>query len=71
MSCALDTGHAPEIRLNPDKSLDEVVASGCSFHLEQMDRDYWWMAVECGGKRVHVYLKARTTIRASYVEESA
>lgn len=26
-----------EVRLNPDKSIDEIVVKNCNFHLEQMD----------------------------------
>jgi hypothetical protein len=57
---------AIETRLNDDKTLDEVVASGATFHLEQMDRDHWWMEVGVGGKAISVWLKSKTTIRATY-----
>ena len=36
-------------------ALDEVVASGAFVHLEQMDHDQWWMAIEAGGKHVHLW----------------
>lgn len=32
----------PEIRLNKDGSVDEIIADGVSFHLEQMDNGAWW-----------------------------
>lgn len=57
---------APEVRLNDDKTLDEVVAKDASFHLEQMDRDHWWLEVESGGKGVSVWLVSKTSIRATY-----
>ncbi len=65
-----EAGVAPEIRTNPDGSLDEVVAENCSFHLEQMDVDHWWMAVEAGGKRVAVWLHGRGKIKASWEQEA-
>ena len=34
--------------------LDEIVASGATPHLEQMDYDQWWMVVEAGGKYFHL-----------------
>lgn len=55
-----------EIRLNDDKTLDEVVAKNAQFHLEQMDFNHWWMDVEVGDKSVSVWLHSKTTIRASY-----
>lgn len=61
----------PEIRLNADKTLDEVVAENCTFHLEQLDFNHWWFAVECGGKRVAVWLHAKGKITATYEEEQA
>jgi len=60
----------PEIR-NKGGSLDEVFAEGCTFHLEQMSATHWWMAVECGGKRVHINLHSRATIKASAETEDA
>ncbi len=35
-------------------ALDEIVASGATIHLEQMDHDAWWMGVEAGGKYFHL-----------------
>ena len=61
-----EAARTPEVRLNPDKSLDEVVADNAHFHLEQMDRDHWWLEVESGGKGVSVWLRSKTAIRATY-----
>ena len=36
-------------------ALDEVVATGAVLHLEQMDRDKWWMGIEGGGKYFHLW----------------
>jgi hypothetical protein len=30
--------------------LDEVVATGAHVHLEQMDRNKWWIGIQSGGK---------------------
>ena len=54
----------PEVRLNDDGTLDEVVAPG--FHMEQMDTDHWWLEVESGGERVVVSLQARGKITAHF-----
>lgn len=52
---------ASEVRLNPDKSLDEVVGHGYG-HLEQMDFNHWWLQVG----DVAVWLHAKGAIRATY-----
>jgi len=59
----------PEVRLNDDGTLDEIVGTGW-FHLEQMDHDHWWMCFESAGKRVDVWLQSKKAIKAHY-EESA
>jgi len=59
----------PEVRLNDDKTLDEVVATRAHFHLEQMDDNLWWLAVEGCGERVVVWLQARGKITASFETE--
>lgn len=56
----------PEIRLNDDGTLDEVVAFGAFFHLEQMSGTGWWLCVEVGGQRVDVRLNSRAKITAHY-----
>lgn len=57
---------APEIRLNDDGTLDEVVCTGGNFHLEQMDTNHWWLCVGDGKREVHVWLHARGKITANY-----
>lgn len=52
-------GSSIEIRTQgklPDArpALDEIVASGATIHLEQMDHDAWWMGIEAGGKYLHL-----------------
>lgn len=37
-------------------ALDEIVASGATIHLEQMDHDAWWMGIQAGGKYFHLNL---------------
>ncbi len=37
---------AVEIRPNDDGSIDEIVASGCNLHIEQMSADGWYMGIE-------------------------
>ena len=54
-----------EIRRNDDGTLDEIVATGASVHLEQMGGNHWWMSIEAGSRCVHVNLTtAKATIRA-------
>lgn len=48
-----------EVRRNDDGTLDEVVAKDCSFHLEQMSEDCWWMAVYKENRRVAVFLSTK------------
>jgi hypothetical protein len=36
-------------------ALDEVVAPGAAVHLEQIDRDQWWMGIQSGGKDFHLW----------------
>lgn len=60
----------PEIRLNADGTLDEIVASNALFHLEQMDSNAWWLSVEAGGKRVDVWLRAGKGRIGVYYEET-
>ena len=60
----------PEVRTNDDGTLDEVVGRGY-FHLEQMSATHWWMAFESGGRRVHVNLHSKATIKANAEGEPA
>ena len=54
----------PEIRNNGNGSLDEIVARDAYVHLEQMGHNCWWLAIESGGQRVHVWFNARGKITA-------
>ena len=58
-----------EVRRNEDGTLDEVVASNCWFHLEQMDDDHWWMRVETSDGAVTVNLGSKKPIHALCEEE--
>ena len=54
-----------EIRRNDDGTLDEIVATGASVHLEQMGGNHWWMSIEIAGQCVHVnFTTAKAIIRA-------
>lgn len=57
-----------EVRRNDDGTLDEVVATGCDFHLEQMDRGHWWMVVRKDGHEVHINL---ATARGAEIKAQA
>lgn len=61
----------PEVRLNDDGTLDEVVAFGSYVHLEQMSGSHWWLVVESAGQRVTVNLttKRGAAINASFEVE--
>ena len=54
---------------NDDGSLDEIVASNCWFHLEQMDGNHWWMRIETAQGALMVNLTARGKIRAMVEED--
>lgn len=58
-----------EVRRNDDGSLDEVVCDGAYVHLEQMDYNHWWMAVEWQGKLFHINLTAKGKINARCEEQ--
>ena len=54
------SGTSLEIRTQgtlPDgrPALDEVVASGATVHLEQMDNNQWWMGIQAGGRYFHLW----------------
>jgi hypothetical protein len=34
-----------KVRLNDDKTIDEIFADNVSFHLEQMDNGFWWIGL--------------------------
>ena len=56
---------APEVRLNDDGTLDEVVGTG-TFHLEQMDTGHWWMRIENEAGSVDVWLWSEGKISADF-----
>lgn len=62
-----------EVRLNSDNTIDEIVASDVkSFHLEQMDTGFWWMAIERkDGQRltINLFNKRNATITCSAESE--
>ena len=60
----------PEVRLNEDGTLDEVVGIG-AFHLEQMSDGHWWMSIANSAGQVTVSLTTRGTIKATYEAEPA
>ena len=60
-----------EVRFHKDGSLDEIILWNedhkCSFHLEQMDDDHWWMGVYGDTESVNVHLtKVEGKIVASW-----
>lgn len=59
----------PEVRLNDDGTLDEIVGSGL-FHLEQMHNNHWWMCFESAGKRVDVNIWTKKAHITANVEHS-
>jgi hypothetical protein len=61
-----------EVRNDQRGELDEVVARGCDFHLEQMGDGCWWMSVGRGNTEYHIRLftKRDTKIHAICEDES-
>lgn len=57
------------IRNHADGSMDEVIASPCSFHIEQMDTGHWWIGVQKGTEFVHINLHSRGKIKATVFTE--
>ena len=41
-----------------DFGLDEIVATGVSFHMERMDGDYMWFVISDGTREQHVDMYA-------------
>lgn len=35
-----------EVRRNPDGTIDEIIATGCTIHIEQMSGDSWFMSLD-------------------------
>lgn len=44
------------IRRNDDGSVDDVFIDGTLLRLEQMDDDFWWLAIYRGNKRVAFHI---------------
>jgi hypothetical protein len=61
----------PEILLNDDGTLDEIVAENAVFHIEQMDTNAWHFSVEACGEQVDVWLSARGKINATFERTGA
>lgn len=62
-----------EVRLNDDKSIDEIVASNVHFHLEQMDDGHWWIGLTPVAKpenRLLINLSTRRNAAIRCVAES-
>ena len=55
------------VRRNEDGSLDEIVASECSVHLEQMHTNLWWMLIRTvdGTELTVNFSTGRAPIRAT------
>jgi hypothetical protein len=50
----------PEIRRNPDGTIDEICADGVFFHLEQMDNGAWLIGLTYqDGRSARIWLSAR------------
>lgn len=63
------------IGLNEDKTLDEVFASGHDVHLEQMDKDHWYLGIGDlqiwfhSKKKIKVYFEDNSPITQPSTEE--
>jgi len=44
--CKCGSAMSVEIRKNDDGSIDEVIANGCAIHLEQMDKNAWYLGID-------------------------
>jgi hypothetical protein len=60
----LGPSHEPEVRLNDDKTLDEIAHPAA--HLEQMDFNHWFLEIGPNGNSVAVWLYAKGKITATY-----
>jgi hypothetical protein len=58
---------APDVRRNPDGTVDEVVVSLVQhFHLEQMSKGGWWMGLRLAdGREVVINLSSKKRISCS------
>jgi hypothetical protein len=51
-----------EIRLNDDGNLDEIVANNVPVHLEQMDKDHWFLSIG----EIQLWLTSKKKITVYY-----
>jgi hypothetical protein len=59
-----------EVRRNGDSiSVDEIVTASTSLHLEQMDKNTFWFAINCGDKEWHFWLRSKSEITLTCTEE--
>lgn len=58
------------IRHNEDGTLDEVFAAKCSFHLEQMHNNFWWIGIDDGAHLHHIRLTSPGKIKAAVESEA-
>lgn len=55
-----------EVRLSDDGTIDEIVAKGVDFHLEQLSDTAWWMGLSLpDGRCLHVNLYSARSIRCN------
>jgi hypothetical protein len=63
----MTTTTAIEIRSNPDESIDEIIAHGCTLHIERMSDSEWWMEIGAAdGSYRHFWIGAKNG--RSYVD---
>lgn len=62
-----------EVRLNADRTIDEIVAENVEmFHLEQMDDGCWWIGLNSRGgqmMRIHLFNKRKAAIACNAESE--
>lgn len=69
----LEEAKGPEVRYatltNGETELDEIVARNAYVHLEAMDSNHWWLAIESGGTRYAVNLYTKRAKIIAHAEE--
>ena len=55
----------PEIRRNPDGTIDEIVATGVDIHLEQMDKGDWYLNITDGEATTQIYFASKKRIHVT------
>ena len=71
---------AVEIRSDDDGSIDEIIAKGCSVHIERMSNDGWFMGIDAtdgsywqfwfGSKNLRSHVEFRHTEMVPGIVES-